>query len=422
MTAAPLPVRSPAAQAFGTSRVILRAFLAACLAVLLIQTLALEFPGKVRRDDRMADWYAFHIAGQLTSEGRAAANYDYTALQAEQKARTGKQAFMPWAYPPPFTLATAPLALLPAAWSYLVTQLALLGWFLLVVRRAAGPNMAAALAAALPAIVTNLACGQNGFLTGALIGSFLLALRDGAPRSGWRPGAALGAMLIKPHLAVAIALLALLERRWKALALAAGITLAAAALTTLVLGPAIWPAFLGATRIATVFLWAGDYPMERMSSLYACLASFGIAPGPAMATHAVVAVGALAALVAAWWRGVPRAWLLALAGAVSLLISPYAYDYDMPLMAVLAALVWSALLARADGRELGGLFVLAWLACGNGIWVMANQIAHPGASDSMVPSLSAPALIALIAACAAVLRRPATAPLSASPPLPAAAG
>ncbi len=421
-SAAPLPARSPAALAFGTSRVILRAFLAACLAVALIEALSLGFPGKIHRDDRMADWYAFHIAGQLTSEGRAAANYDFTALQAEQIARTGKQAFMPWAYPPPFTLATAPLALLPAAWSYLATQLALLGWFLWTVRRAAGAHLPAALAAAMPAMITNIACGQNGFLTGALIGSFLLALHEGAPRGGWRPGTALGAMLIKPHLAVAIALLALLERRWKALALAAGITLAASAVTTLALGPAIWTAFLGATRAATVFLWAGDYPMERMSSLYACLARFGVAPGPAMALHGAAALAALAMLVQAWRHKMPRAWLLALAGAVSLLISPYAYDYDMPLLAVLAALVWPGLLARADGREIAGLFALAWLACGNGLWVMAWQITHPGASDSAVMSLSAPALIALIAACALVLRRPVSAAVSANPPPHPAAG
>jgi hypothetical protein len=270
--------------------------------------------------------------------------------------------------------------------------------------------------------VTNLACGQNGFLTGALIGSFLLALRDGAPRSGWRPGAALGAMLIKPHLAIAIALLGLLERRWKALALAAAITLAASAAATVVLGAPIWGAFLAATRAATVFLWAGDYPMERMSSLYACLARVGVAPGPAMAAHAAAALAALAVLVLAWWRAIPREWLLALAGAVSLLISPYAYDYDMPLLAVMAALVWPGLLARAGGREIAGLFALAWLACGNGLWVMANQIAHPGASDSMVVSLSAPALIALMGACALILRRPVTAAVSASPPLRPAAG
>ena len=407
VTAATPPIRSPAALALGTSRVILLAFLAVFMFVAVTEAASLQFPGTVHTDGRMADWQAFTISGQLTAEGRAADTYDWTVLQAEQRARSGTDGFMPWVYPPPFTLLTAPLALLPVGWSYLVTQLALLAWFLSVVRRAAGEYLPAALTFTLPALLTNLACGQNGFLTGALIGSFLLALRNPAAGRPTRGGWALGGMLVKPHLAVAIALLALLERRWQTLALAAAITLGAAAVTTALLGPAIWGAFLQSSHLATTYLWAGDYPLERMSSTYACVARLGAGPALAMAVHTAVALAALGALVWAWWRGVERDWLLALAGAVSLQISPYAYDYDMPVLAVAVALVWPAILRRASGAEVAGLAVLAWLGCGNGIWAMANQIVHPGVPVGGVISLSAPALVGLIAATALILRRPA---------------
>ena len=422
MTTAASSIRSPAALAFGTSRVILLAFLAIFLFVALTEAAALQFPGTVHKDGRMADWQAFYISGQLTAEGRAPDTYDWTALQAEQRTRSGTDGFMPWAYPPPFTLLTRPLALLPVGWSYLVTQLALLAWFLIVVRRAAGRHLPAALAFTLPALMTNLACGQNGFLTGALIGSFLLALRIPTANRPARAGWALGGMLVKPHLAVAIALLALLERRWLVLALAALITLGAAAVTTVLLGTAIWAAFLQSSRLATTYLWAGDYPLERMTSTYACLARLGAAPALAMTVHGAVALGALGALGWAWRQGVERDWLLALAGAVSLLVSPYAYDYDMPVLAVAVALVWPAVLSRASGAEVAGLAVLAWLGCGNGIWVMANQIVRPALASNSVISIAAPALILLIAATALVLRRPAVTALSAGLPLQPAAG
>ena len=330
MTAAPLPVRSPAAQAFGTSRVILRAFLAACLAVLLIQTLALEFPGKVRRDDRMADWYAFHIAGQLTSEGRAAANYDYTALQAEQKARTGKQAFMPWAYPPPFTLATAPLALLPAAWSYLVTQLALLGWFLLVVRRAAGPNMAAALAAALPAIVTNLACGQNGFLTTALLATGLALL----VRRPILAGIALGCLAYKPQVAVLIPVALIAGGQWRVLFATAATVILLCLAAYAAFGPETWKAFFASFEpTRTIVLEQGQTGWPKIVSVFSATRMLGGDLPLAYALQTAVSAAVLAAMALLWWK---RPATRLAAGCLILAIpltTPYVLDYDLVVLA-----------------------------------------------------------------------------------------
>lgn len=403
------PSRSPAALAFGTSRLIGVAFLGVFLFLALATAVTLQWPGSLRPNTRMADWEAFQIAGELTLEGRGAVNYDWDLLQHEQKARTGQDAFMSWAYPPPVTLLTAPLALLPVGLSYLLVQLAALVWFLRVLARAAGPHVPGALAFALPALLTNLACGQNGFLTGAIIGSFLVAMRDPARAATASPGWPLGLMVLKPHLAVGISLLALLERRWKALAAAAFVTLAGSALATLFLGPSIWAAFFAASRTASAYLFAGDYPIERMTSVFAFLASIGVPARSALALHGVVAAGALALLILAWRRGAERSALLALAGAVSLLISPYNYDYDLPVLAMLAALVWPALLARASGLEIAGLFALGWGACANGIRVIAGTLAGTVPGETALASLSAPLLVALILATAAILRRPARA-------------
>ena len=62
-----------------------------------------------------------------------------------------------------------------------------------------------------PALVITIRCGQNGFLTGALIGLGLFYLRKGSSLAGLP----LGLMVIKPHLAVAFAVYAIATRRWK---------------------------------------------------------------------------------------------------------------------------------------------------------------------------------------------------------------
>ena len=122
-----------------------------------------------------------------------------------------------------------------------------------------------------PLFVITLRCGQNGFLIGALVAAAAIGLSKGHASAG----VPLGLMVLKPHLAIALALHVLLARRWKvalvALAVVAGSSLVAA----LALGPAIWMDFLGAVGEASAFLAAGLYPFYRMVSVYAAARSLG---------------------------------------------------------------------------------------------------------------------------------------------------
>ncbi|WP_283808464.1 glycosyltransferase family 87 protein [Bradyrhizobium sp. AS23.2] len=77
-------------------------------------------------------------------------------------------------------------------------------------------------------------------------------------------GLALGAMVIKPHLAIAVSLYLLATRRWIALGTAAAVVLASSLLCTLLFGWQIWTAWLGAIRESASYLEQGFYPLFRM--------------------------------------------------------------------------------------------------------------------------------------------------------------
>jgi hypothetical protein len=263
-----------------------------------------------------------------------------------------------------------------------------------------------ALTVALPAILINAKCGQNGFLSAGLIGWFLVYLRDRSAGAGWP----LGLMIFKPHLALGIGLLALIDRQWGTVARAAATAALLCLAPTIVLGPAIWSAFEQGTATASAALWSGAFPLERMMSVFAALHRFGLPPAAAMAIHVLVALTAGAALVVAALRQVERDTLLALAVCVSLAISPYTYDYDMVSLALVAALVLPRFAARAGLVAGLAALALAWTATANYLWIGIRQVWYdvPSVTAEMeLWTISPIALAALTWLVVRVHRRPA---------------
>lgn len=353
----------------------------------------------------LTDFNDYHVVGRMVLSGRAAQAYDWTALKAEQVAQTGAWDFMPWAYPPPFTLLTGIFGPLPLWAAYLLFTGATFLLFYTALRRLAGGWTPWAMLAVLPAILINGKCGQSGFLSAGLIGWFLIGLRDGSARAG----IGLGGMIIKPHLALGIGLLTLLERRWRTLAIAALVVATLAAVSTLALGPAIWPAFQQGTAFSSQYLWLGEFPLERMSTTFAMLHRFGVAPGLALALHLAVAAGALAVFLLAWRRDAKRSYVLALSVCVSLILSPYTYDYDLVSLAFVAALILPDLLQRARWGETLAALGLTWIATSNFLFIGVFQfLAGVDKIDNSMKlwTISPLSFAALAVLVAAVLRRP----------------
>jgi hypothetical protein len=377
------------------------AALASCSSVLFQQ------PGLLGRDKELVDFDAFYIAGLMAERGQAVETYDAAAMMAAQHEFSGTIDFMPWTYLPPYLLVVQMLAQLPIGFSFLAFFAVNFGVYLLVVRRIAGSYLPGVLIAILPTLLTLTRTGQNGFLTAGLIGAFLLAFTERRRIAG----VPLGIMIIKPHLAAAIALLALLDRRWSTIAISGGVVVASLVAATAAYGMAIWPAFLDGIGDAGQFLAAGYYPLHRMSSIYTAALSMGGSPTVALAVHLAGALGAVGLLVRAYVRRWEPRHLAATACVSSVFISPYNYDYDLAIIGIAIAFVLREILGKARRAELVGLTLLAWAATGYGLAVSsalfaANSVgvATSVAPDDM-PSLTAPLLILLVAASLAILRR-----------------
>lgn len=353
----------------------------------------------------LVDFDAFYVVGIMAQEGRIAEAYHLPHLVEAYRTHAGLDSQMPWTYPPQFDLIVALLPALPRGLSYLVfTGLSFLA-FLWVLHRLAGVYLPAVLAATLPILYIQLACGQNGFLTAAILGWMALWVTEG--RRG--AGLALGLMVIKPHMGIGLGLWALVRGEWRLLAQAVGVTLASGLLATLVFGPAVWGAFRGGVAEAAGFLETGLYPFFRMTSLYAGLHRLGVDPGLAMAAQITLALVAVSAVI--WFaRRAPLRHALAMACAGTLLLSPYTYDYDLTLLAVAFALVARDLFARARLAELLGLMALVWVAGGWGLARILQAfftapedlltISHEGLS------IGSPFLVLAIGWTAWILRRP----------------
>ncbi|MGY8668277.1 glycosyltransferase family 87 protein [Bradyrhizobium sp. UFLA05-109] len=349
----------------------------------------------------LVDFDDFYIVAQRVWSGDVGQAYQLDRLLQMQIETFGISNFMPWAYPPQFDLVIAPLALLPLSAAYFLFTAATLTFYLATLRSLAGNALAVLLVVLLPALAVTLDCGQNGFLAGGLIGLICLKVERKQIFAQIIAGLALGAMVIKPHLAATMVAYLVLTRRWMALATAAMAVLASSLLCTLLLGPEIWTALFGAFRDQATYLAQGDLPLYRMISFYAALRSLGAAPALAFAGQIIVASLALLSIVLAVAREAQPRTALGVAALASVMVSPYAYDYDLPIAGIGLALLLSDLLKAASAREQGATCGLIFAAGSYGMLLAAGLrlFYDPRAAMSppLIPSLGGLAMVALLA-------------------------
>lgn len=361
----------------------------------------------------LIDFAAFYITAKLVWQGTVDQAYQFAKLMVIQKeASGGHDGFMSWTYPPQFSLLLAPFALIPVGFAYLLFAASTLTLYLAVLRRIAGSQFVLVLIVFFPTIGINLACGQNGLLTAALIGMVCLFFEQ-------RPvfaGAALGLMIIKPHLAIAFAVYALLRRSWILLTTATVVVLISAAICTAIFGVAIWSAFLQSVRDSSAFLEHGSYPMHRMISVYAALRTAGLSASGSFLGQGIVAVLALAIVLIAVYRSMPVRESLGLAAIVSICISPYAYDYDFLIFSIGLALLLPAIQARAREWERGIIYALP-IPIGAIGYLQALQMADSPRAEQGLGTLSFGgfATVPLIVFVVGILLLRAAAPESAAP-------
>jgi hypothetical protein len=351
------------------------------------------------------DFHAFMIAGRAASAGHLASVYDVATMIGLEQQAGGRGVFMPWSYPPLFGLVLAPFSRLPVALAFCLFVLGAFALFLAALRRLAPRSAWLVLATLAPSTIINLASGQNGLLTGGL---FALAATAFVRRRPGQGGLAIGALAYKPHMAVVWPVLLAVRGRWATAAIAGTVAVALTVASFLAVGPEPFKAFVAAGAQTGRYMALGAYPLHRMTSIYASVLSVGLPSAAALALHLAAAVAVISGVV---WAGrrlpEPAQAGLAIMGAVFL--SPYFYDYDLPVFGVGLALVLPELAARTTHKHLALLLTGA---------AFAQAVGLPMAKLPIHASLGGPLLLAVFglmlrALVQAPVRRDSAAPVAA---------
>lgn len=273
-----------------------------------------------------SDFLAFWGAGRVAAAGDPSLAYDL-AVQEKVQTGAGSRGWFAFVNPPPFLFLALPFGLLsyPAAWiAWVAAGYALFAWAGIRAFPRLWP-----LVLAYPGALIAATHAQTGLFTGALLIGAVTVL----DRYPGRAGAMVGALMVKPHLALLWPFWLAAGRRWRAFV--------AAALTVLVLALLSWAAFGTATWLGYGESWDASASLMRrdaaefylrMVSLYAQARLY--LPHPA-----AIGLAALLTLVTIWlvvtsWRrfaGDLRA-SAALMLAASALATPYLFSYDLPFL------------------------------------------------------------------------------------------
>lgn len=279
-----------------------------------------------------SDFVNVYAAGKLALAGRAVDAYSQATHEPVEDAAIGYDfgQYYIWPYPPTFLFPAALLALLPLIPATLVWMLATFPLYAAAVRGAVGSRVGWVLACGFPAVIWNLAVGQNGFLTAGLIGGTLVLL----DRRPILAGVCLGILTYKPHLGILFPLALAIGGHWRAIASATVTTFVLAMAAGVAFGFDTWTAFahsLGSTS-STVFT-DGRADLAKQQTVLGFLRWLGVGVELAWAFHGLT-MAACAAAVAFSWRHSEPEIRFATLGVGALLATPYLYIYDFPILAV----------------------------------------------------------------------------------------
>jgi hypothetical protein len=270
-------------------------------------------------------------------------------------------------YPPPFLLLTTPFSWLPPHIAYIAWLLAGNAALLLAARAVKLPWTAILLTLVSPADLFCMTGGQSGiFVSAALLLGFGLAETQPV-----LAGIAAGCTVIKPQLAILLPVCYLAARNWRGTAAAAGSVAVLCLLPTLIFGPAVWQLFFTHHVDAAQILVTGDWPQVYQFMMVTVFMACRSLHASLTLAAFIQAGASLAAAGAAWWlwqpeRKIDRIARLAATLCLSVLVTPYAYVYDLPALTL-------AIAAYAVTRRPTGLaaITLFWLGTGFYCWISA---------------------------------------------------
>ena len=342
------------------------------------------------------DFLHFYTAGKFFLSGRMAELYDIGAQAALQKGLHAPVAFNSvyyFIYPPFTTVLCAPFALgnyltgLFLWWGVGLLALALSPYLLhreLMALRVRSTGRLFLMSFLFFPTIAWFLYGQNTAITLLLYTQTFIMLRR---HNDFGAGIALGLLLYKPQLAIALVVILLIKWRWRALiggVIGAGIWIA--------IGFAISPLVMKEYLRLIPYLFElqrrhGLVPTWGNHSFYgfAALLLDGFWKRGADILASLLTIGGILTVAFLWWpidwKPGERKWdmMFTATCALGLLISPHLYLYDLMLLLLPLAIVWSYYPYGTEGRSLdgGSLLVctaLLYAACFFGSYISLAQL------------------------------------------------
>jgi hypothetical protein len=258
-------------------------------------------------------------------------------------------------YPPPFLMLSTPFLWVPPHWVYAAWLLAGIAALTVAARAIKLPWPAIFLTLVSPAGLFCMVQGQTGiFISAALL--LGLGLAETQPVIA---GIAAGCVIMKPQFGVLLPVCYLAARNWRAFTAAAASAVALCLLPTLIFGIGVWRLFfthhVGAAQSLVGAPWPQDYELTMITVLMTCRS---LHAGLALAS-AIQAAVSVAVAGATWWLWQPRRQLdritrLAVTLCLVMLVTPYAYIYDLP--ALTLAIAAYTITGRPGGLAVMTLF------------------------------------------------------------------
>jgi hypothetical protein len=252
-----------------------------------------------------------------------------------------KLPFHQWSYPPSMLLLAVPFSLLPLFLGYLVWTALSWAFLAICLRYCRLPLDVIIPALVSPAVVVNIALGQNGALTaGLLVGSLMLSER--------RPviaGVLAGLLTLKPHLGIMLPVCFIASGNWKAIIAAIATAGALVVITAQLWGWDTWALFLSQTEPMMRGILEAPWPQGYMAHAVSVFLFARSVGATVLQAYVAQAACCAVAVVLVWlaWRhpGTSVSVRMAYTVTLTFLATPYAWSYDLVAFSVAAAVILS---------------------------------------------------------------------------------
>ena len=242
----------------------------------------------------------------------------------------------PYPYPPTFLLLLIPLGWMPIVSAYISWIVAIFLFYEVITFGWDFRSLYGAALLVAPTTLLTIISGQNGFLSAALLIGGLRYLA----RAPVMSGILLGLLTYKPQLGLLVPVALVAAKEWRVFVMACVTTVVTIIGSAAVLGGSIWLAWLQSMPLCWALLKENQTSLDHlMPTVTASLHEIG-APGLVgyLAQFALMVL-----VVIALWRALAasagdRAVAMAAIGAI--LVTPYAFIYDMPMITAALALEW----------------------------------------------------------------------------------